>query len=255
MARAIILILEGDAALRLSLREVLTRHDYAVLDTGSGAAAIALAAKHGPDLILLDMSLPKEDALAVAKRIHARMEAVPLVVALLAAKDRGRARRAEISQYCLGSMVKPIRLLHLPQDIARFLRLARRHTPPGATMADDYPKRRHPRFNLLLDARCRLQGGAAQMAGIIRTLSEGGLLLELPRKYSRGTRLEIGLHTADSRIHALGEVIWAGLTATAKKVKPVYRLGLRFVRLTELQRSALRRFLARRLPSKSAPPV
>lgn len=249
MARATILIVEGDASVRRSLREALARQDYLVFDTSTGAAAVALAAKHRPDLILLDMSLRNEDGLALAKRLHARMETVPLVVALLTAKHHDRAWPAEISRHCFGRIVKPIRPSHLPQDIARFLRLARRQTPPGATMADDYPKRRHPRFTVALNARCRLQGGGTYVAGVVRTLSEGGLLLEFPRRYSPGRRIEIRMETEEAPLHILGEVVWGRPRDAGKRTKPIYRLGLRLVRLTEQLRTALRRFLSRRLPA------
>lgn len=98
---------------------------------------------------------------------------------------------------------------------------------------------------------CRFRSGGKheseeKVAGLIRTMSEGGLLLEIPRMCPKGAMLEISLRTDETRLRPLAEVVWIGQPDTVKGVGQVFRHGLRFVRMTREQRNTIRRFLFRR---------
>jgi hypothetical protein len=91
------------------------------------------------------------------------------------------------------------------------------------------------------------QGAAAWVTGLIRNLSEGGLMLELPQARVKGATLEVSLRTDDARVLAVAEVVWVGPPEAAKGGQS-YRHGVHFARMAREQRSAIRRFIAKRFP-------
>ncbi len=64
-----ILIVEDEPDILNMLREYLEGEGYSVLSAATGAQAIA-AARHAPDLILLDVGLPDMDGLAVCRALR-----------------------------------------------------------------------------------------------------------------------------------------------------------------------------------------
>lgn len=64
-----ILLVEDDAELRASLKEKLY-HMYEVFEAGDGEQGVAMCVDHRPDLVLLDLLLPKLDGFKVLERIR-----------------------------------------------------------------------------------------------------------------------------------------------------------------------------------------
>lgn len=67
-----VLVVDDDTALLASLSERL-KDEFTVFTATDGAAGIATALAQQPDLILLDISMPREDGTAVLKEIRERM--------------------------------------------------------------------------------------------------------------------------------------------------------------------------------------
>ncbi len=63
-----ILIVDDEEAIRLSLTEALSDEGYTVIAAASGEEAIALVRRRRPDLMLLDMKLPKASGMEVLKQ-------------------------------------------------------------------------------------------------------------------------------------------------------------------------------------------
>ena len=68
---ATVLLVEDERKLRDLVRSYLERAGFAVLSTGSGAEAIALAHSAGPDLVVLDLGLPDVPGESVARELRA----------------------------------------------------------------------------------------------------------------------------------------------------------------------------------------
>ena len=241
MSGETVLIVEDDDSLRVALADALAGLGYEIIEAGTGAEALALATSRVPDLILLDLGLPDLDGLSVARKLQEKPPTAGIVVAALTAEEISGERAEEVYKHCIGYIPKPVGLDRLAQHVALFLRL--------------HPKRRHPRFNVEISALCRFrssarQGTGVKVAGLIRNLSEGGLMLELPQVHPRGVLAEIGFRTDDSRILAVAEVAWAGPPETVRGVGAVYRHGLHFVRLAQDQRNAIRRFIVKRFTTR-----
>jgi len=253
MSAETVLIVEDDDSLRVALADALATLGYEILEAGTGEEGYGLASLRRPDLILLDLGLPDEDGLSVARKLHDRPETASIVVAALTAEEISGRRAEEVFKHCVGYIPKPVGLDRLARSVALFLRVGRPAAKPeeSGPVDADHPRRRHPRFSVEIGVPCRIrgsgrQGAGAKLAGLVRNLSEGGLGLELPQACAKGTLLEISLRTDDARLHPLAEVVWTGPPENVKGAGQVYRHGLRFVRMPREQRRAIRRFLVKR---------
>ena len=81
--RAVVLIVEDDAANRTFLRAVLDREGYQAVTVGDGEACLHAVSEFLPDLILLDIGLPKLDGLAVCQRLRAERKTRTIPIILL----------------------------------------------------------------------------------------------------------------------------------------------------------------------------
>jgi two-component system OmpR family response regulator len=80
-----ILVVDDQPNIVDMLTTVLTFHGFAVDTAGTAARAVALAAEHRPDLVLLDVMLPDGDGLDVCRRL--RLAGSPAGVIFLTARD------------------------------------------------------------------------------------------------------------------------------------------------------------------------
>jgi two-component system response regulator MprA len=65
-----VLIVEDDAALRLALSDKLRREDFSVLVATDGEKGLKSALKDKPDLILLDIIMPKMNGVDVLRKLR-----------------------------------------------------------------------------------------------------------------------------------------------------------------------------------------
>ena len=65
-----VVVAEDEALIRLDLVEMLTEAGYEVVgQAGDGEAAIAITEKEKPDLVVMDVKMPKLDGISAAERI------------------------------------------------------------------------------------------------------------------------------------------------------------------------------------------
>ncbi len=74
-----ILVAEDDELTRNGLRELLEREGYQVLAARDGEEALRLDAAESPDLVLLDIMMPRLDGYEVCRRLRARSRTVPIL--------------------------------------------------------------------------------------------------------------------------------------------------------------------------------
>ncbi|MFT4296689.1 MAG: response regulator [Micropruina sp.] len=103
--RARVLVAEDEALIRLDLVELLTAEGYEVIgEAGDGEQALAMARELEPDLVVMDVKMPKMDGISAASVIAE--ERIAPVVMLTAFSQRElveRAREAGAMAY----VVKP----------------------------------------------------------------------------------------------------------------------------------------------------
>jgi response regulator NasT len=88
-----VVVAEDEALIRLDLVEMLTEAGYEVVgQAGDGEAAIAITEKEKPDLVVMDVKMPKLDGISAAERI-ANQRIAPVVI-LTAFSQRDLVERA-----------------------------------------------------------------------------------------------------------------------------------------------------------------
>lgn len=128
MAR--ILVVDDNALNRKLACDLLELEGHAVVSAEDATQALAqLALSPGPDLVLMDISLPGMDGLALTRQIHAdpRFTALP-IVAMTAFAMKGDEQKAREAG-CSGYITKPIDTRQFPQQVAAAL-AAGRNPPP-----------------------------------------------------------------------------------------------------------------------------
>jgi AmiR/NasT family two-component response regulator len=88
-----VVVAEDEALIRLDLVEMLTEAGYDVVgQAGDGEAAIELTENEKPDLVVMDVKMPKLDGISAAERI-AKQRIAPVVI-LTAFSQRDLVERA-----------------------------------------------------------------------------------------------------------------------------------------------------------------
>jgi DNA-binding response OmpR family regulator len=83
--KATILVVDDEPDVRDVLEEYLVAHGYAAIGAENAAAAKELAARHAIDLALLDIHMPGEDGLSLARHLRERHAAIAIVMLTCAA--------------------------------------------------------------------------------------------------------------------------------------------------------------------------
>jgi response regulator NasT len=98
-------IAEDEALIRLDLRELLEEEGFTVVaEAGDGETAVALVEEHRPDLVVMDVKMPRMDGITAAERIAtARLAPVVMLTAFSQRELVERARAAGAMAY----LVKP----------------------------------------------------------------------------------------------------------------------------------------------------
>jgi CheY-like chemotaxis protein len=104
---------------------ILEHHGYEVIQARDGAAALEIARKMEPDLILLDIQLPEMDGYTVARNLRFRkgFEQIPIIAVTSYAMVGDRERALEAG--CTGYIEKPINPDTFISEMERFLQPGR----------------------------------------------------------------------------------------------------------------------------------
>ncbi len=117
-----ILVVEDEQDIRELLAYHLEREGYTALQAGDGKEGLELARSRRPDLILLDLMLPKMDGLAVCRELERSTDTVHIPVIMLTARGEDVDR---ILGFELGAddyVVKPFNIRELLLRIRAILR-------------------------------------------------------------------------------------------------------------------------------------
>jgi two-component system cell cycle response regulator DivK len=116
MDKHTILYVEDNEYNRKIVRQLLGRASYRLIEAVDGEAGVAAAIEELPDLILMDVQLPKMSGLDAARmlRANARTKHIPIVVitSFALSGDRERATEAGAAGY-LAKPYSPRELLAL----------------------------------------------------------------------------------------------------------------------------------------------
>lgn len=124
--QARVLIVEDDEDIAQVLQRSLRMEGYETRLAADGEAALDAAAEYVPDLVVLDLGLPKLDGMEVARRLRAHDD-VPIL--MLTARDAVESRVDGLDAGADDYLVKPFERQEL---LARLRALLRRRPPRGA---------------------------------------------------------------------------------------------------------------------------
>ncbi len=188
-----VLVVDDDERVAAALRRALALEGFAVRTVGTGGLALEEAGRFAPDVLVLDVGLPDLNGRAVAARLRAAGDPVPICI--LSARDEVEDRVAGLQAGADDYLVKPFAVEEL---VARLRALLRRR-PAAAPPASAAPAAAAPPPVTVGDLTVDLAGRRATRGErpLELTRREFELLAELARQ--RGVVL--------SREHLL-ESVW-----------------------------------------------
>jgi two-component system cell cycle response regulator DivK len=116
VAPLVLIVDDNEQNLKLA-RDVLRAAGFQTLEAETGAAGVALAAKHLPDVVLMDLRLPDMDGADAAQALSREPGTAHIpVVALSALRLEG-----ELPPAFAGQIEKPIAIDTFPAEICRYV--------------------------------------------------------------------------------------------------------------------------------------
>ena len=120
-AEPVVLVVEDFEDNRFMMRRLLEMSGYRVVEAVNGEQAVEAAVGERPDLILMDLSLPKLDGLAATRRIrqHEALSKVPIVA--VSAHDTTDFHADALAAGCNEYVTKPIDFDQLEELLKKLL--------------------------------------------------------------------------------------------------------------------------------------
>ena len=103
----LILVVDDEPAIRALLREALESSGHRVLDAEDGAAGLEVALQERPDLVLLDIRLPKLSGLDVCRWLRRNPTTASMPVLLITGLATENERQAGAEAGATGLVTKP----------------------------------------------------------------------------------------------------------------------------------------------------
>jgi len=108
--KKIILVVEDEDPLRMVLKDVLTVEGYGILEAKNGIEGLDMALREHPDLILLDILMPKMDGLEMLKKLRedewGKQAPVIVLTNLSDNEDIARAVEEDVFEYFVKTDIK-----------------------------------------------------------------------------------------------------------------------------------------------------
>lgn len=121
MADETILIVEDSPLNRKLVEAVLRPHGYRLLIAVDGEEAIEMATRERPDLILMDIQLPKVSGYDATKILRSQPETAHIPIVALTAHAMADERERAMAAGCDGYITKPIDTRAFPGRVRQYL--------------------------------------------------------------------------------------------------------------------------------------
>ena len=117
-----VLLVDDSDDIRLMLKQMLLMNNYRVIEASNGQEAIEIVNERCPDLILVDLNMPRLDGLSLVEKVCAlkgKCEGVP-IIAMTAFHTYGM-KEAAIQTGCNEYITKPIEMEKLEKLLSGYL--------------------------------------------------------------------------------------------------------------------------------------
>src|SRR5437667_8621894 len=121
-----LLVIEDDENISAALEEYFSRAGYSVTTAADGVAGVETAVRTRPDIVVLDLMLPKMDGLSVCKELRQKIAQMPII--MLTAKDDVVDRVLGLEMGADDYITKPFSLREVEARIKSVLRRVRAAT-------------------------------------------------------------------------------------------------------------------------------
>lgn len=120
-----ILLVEDNEDNLVVYRTILEHVGYNVIEARDGEEGVSRAQQHLPDLILMDISIPKLDGWEATQRLKGIEETrgIPIIALTAHALEEDRQKAVQVG--CDGYLAKPVEPRRVVQEVERFVGPAR----------------------------------------------------------------------------------------------------------------------------------
>lgn len=116
-----ILLVDDDESIRESVRHALQERGYEVIVARDGAEGLMRVERDAPDLMILDMIMPRRSGLTVLERLHGSPLRRPKII-MISAIDDARQRDFALSRGVDRFVLKPFDIDLLADEVDALLR-------------------------------------------------------------------------------------------------------------------------------------
>jgi class 3 adenylate cyclase len=120
--RPLILAVDDEPANLALLGKLLKHHGYDVVEAHDGEAALDAVAEHDPDVVCLDVMMPRLDGIEVCRRLRAQPERAGLPILLLTALNRPEDKARGLEAGANDFLSKPFDEIELSARLSSLLR-------------------------------------------------------------------------------------------------------------------------------------
>ena len=131
MTKATLLIVEDEARLRSSLEEYFEREGFSVAVAEDGGEALAMLDRVQPDLIILDVQLPRQDGLEVCQVVRRQIGTPVGIIMISGIKKEMVDRVVGLEVGADVYMTKPFETRELLAQVRALLRRIQSQSAPG----------------------------------------------------------------------------------------------------------------------------
>jgi two-component system, cell cycle response regulator DivK len=123
--RKTVLLVEDNEDNLVVYRTILEHVGFSVIEARDGEEGVSQARARRPDIILMDISIPKMDGWEATERLKADREtsAIPIIALTAHALEEDRLKAMEAG--CDGYLAKPVEPRRVVQEVEKFIGPAR----------------------------------------------------------------------------------------------------------------------------------
>jgi chemosensory pili system protein ChpA (sensor histidine kinase/response regulator) len=119
--KRVILVADDDEFLRAAQSSVLESCGHTVLRASDGLDAVTLARTHAPDLILIDLEMPRMNGFEAVAALKSQRSTAEIPVIMVTARGEADIRAKASALGCAAFLVKPLSMVTLLDEIGRLL--------------------------------------------------------------------------------------------------------------------------------------